>query len=60
MMALKAERANAGEGPAEVPAARDEGTERVMELLAEEWTTIQGLLGAAAMPRGGQPPAGLP
>jgi hypothetical protein len=46
MMALKAERAKPAEEKAEV-VERDEGTARVMELLAEEWKTIEGLLGEA-------------
>jgi hypothetical protein len=36
MMALKAEREKAGERPAGGPAERDEGAERVLDLLAEE------------------------
>jgi hypothetical protein len=47
MMALKAEREKAGGRPADGPTEKDEGTARVMELLAEEWKTIQGLLGEA-------------
>jgi hypothetical protein len=46
MMALKAEREQPAEA-GEQPHKPDEGTERVMELLAEEWKTVQRLLGEA-------------
>jgi hypothetical protein len=52
MMALKAARERPAEAAGEPPQERDEGTERVMELLAEEWETIEGLLRETAKARG--------
>jgi hypothetical protein len=46
MMALKPKDTLPGQGVAELQ-ERDEGTERVMDLLAEEWKTIERLLGEA-------------
>jgi hypothetical protein len=53
MMALKAERETPADAAGGQSQERDEGTGRVMELLAEDWKTIEGLLGEAAKARGG-------
>jgi hypothetical protein len=52
MMALKAAREKPADAAVGQSQERDEGTERVLDLLAEEWKTIQGQLGGAATARG--------